>query len=133
MTLSKKANTANIVNKTKGFTLLELIIVIIILGVMSVGIAGFITLSTQTYLNVSERDELLANARFVTERLNREIRNAVPNSIRINSNSTTECLEFIPIKASTTYMDIPVIPELASKNISIIPFQDSEGNAYQCS
>jgi len=119
--------------KVSGFTLLELIIVIIILGVMSVGIASFIKLSTQTYLNVNERDELLSSARFAVERLNREVRNAVPNSVRINSNATTECLEFIPIKASTTYIDIPVIPEPASKNIEAIPFQDVSGNTYQCS
>lgn len=53
--------------KESGFTLLELIIVIILLGVMAVGITGFITLSTQTYLNVTERDELLASARFAVK------------------------------------------------------------------
>jgi len=123
MTLSKKANTANTANKTKGFTLLELIIVIIILGVMSVGIAGFITLSTQTYLNVSERDELLANARFVTERLNREIRNAVPNSLRLTN--AGQCLEFTPIIESTTYTDIPVAPETARNTINVIKFDEA--------
>ena len=90
--------------KESGFTLLELIIVIILLGVMAVGITGFITLSTQTYLNVTERDELLASARFAVERLNREVRNALPNSLRVKTNVDTnkQCLEFIPIQASTT-------------------------------
>jgi len=134
MTLSKKANTANIANKTKGkgFTLLELIIVIIILGIMSVGIAGFITLSTQTYLNVSERDELLANARFVIERLNREIRNAVPNSIRVKNSSSMQCIEFVPIEASTTYIDIPVAPEAARNTITVIPFNNKNDTPYKC-
>tara|TARA_R110002050_G_scaffold229622_2_gene365205 strand:+ start:18 stop:881 length:864 start_codon:yes stop_codon:yes gene_type:complete len=116
-----------------GFTLLELIIVIIILGVMAVGIAGFMTLSTQTYLNVTERDELLANARFVIERLNREIRNAVPNSIRIDNNSIMQCIEFVPIAASTTYIDIPVIPEVASTSFTAIRFNDVSGDPYACS
>jgi len=118
---------------TKGFTLIELILVIIILGVMAVGITGFIKLTTQTYLNASERTELLANARFAVERFNRELRNAVPNSIRINENSNTECLEFVPIKASTTYIDIPVVPELALSELTVIPFQGIDGNPYQCS
>jgi len=115
-----------------GFTLIELILVIIILGVMSVGIAGFITLSTQTYLNVTERDELLGNTRFVIERLNREIRNAVPNSIRIKNSNSRQCIEFVPIVASTIYIDIPVAPETASSTISVIPFNDNNGDPYEC-
>ena len=115
-----------------GFTLLELVIVIIILGVMSVGIAGFIKLTTQTYLNVTERDELLANSRFVVERLNREIRNAVPNSIRVKNINAMHCIEFVPIIASSTYIDIPVAPELPRTTISAIPFNDQNGNPYRC-
>jgi len=118
--------------KIKGFTLLELIIVIIILGVMAVGISGFISLTTQTYLNVSERDELLANARFVVERLNREIRNAVPNSVRVANGLGWHCLEFIPIVGSTTYINIPDTSEQASNNLLVIPFLDKNGNGYQC-
>ena len=110
-------------NKNLGFTLMELIIVIMILGVMSVGIAGFINLSTQTYLNVTERDELLANARFSVERLNREIRNAVPSSIRETRNGAMHCLEFVPILTSTVYTEIPVAPELAVSVLNVIPFQ----------
>ncbi|HCM47676.1 MAG TPA: hypothetical protein DIS98_09280 [Colwellia sp.] len=106
-----------------GFTLMELIIVIIIMGVMSVGIAGFIKLSTQTYVNVTERDELLANARFAVERLNREVRNAVPNSMRVRSNGIIRCLEFVPIITSTIYTEIPVAPETAVNTLTVIPFQ----------
>lgn len=115
-----------------GFTLLELIIVIIILGVMSVGIAGFIKLTTQTYLNVTERDALLSNTRFVVERLNREIRNAVPNSLRTKNVNGMHCLEFVAIEASTTYIDIPVAPEVIRNSITVIPFNDRNGNLYQC-
>jgi MSHA biogenesis protein MshO len=119
--------------KSSGFTLLELIIVIIILGVMSVGIASFIALSTQTYLNVSERDDLLSSARFAIERLNREIRNAVPNSIRVKSDDTRQCIEFTPIKASTIYIDIPVVPDAKSTEINVVSFVDSNNNAFSCS
>jgi len=118
----------------KGFTLIELILVIIILGIMAVGISGFITLSTQTYLNATSRDELIGNARFAIERLTRELRNAVPNSIRVRSWSgdSIQCLQFTPIIASTVYTDIPVAPELPSRILSVIPFEDDEGNPYQC-
>lgn len=120
----------------KGFTLMELILVIIILGIMAVGISGFITLSTQTYLNATNRDELIGNARFVIERLSRELRNAMPNSIRIDSfgtgSNTRHCIQFVPIVASTVYTDIPVAPEPASKILEVIPFNNDSGTPYQC-
>ncbi len=117
---------------SKGFTLLELIIVIIILGVMAVGISGFISLTTQTYLNVSERDDLLSSARFAVERLNREIRNAVPNSIRVSNDTLRQCIEFSPVIASTIYTDAPVSPELGRLDVSVIPFQLNNSD-YSCS
>ncbi len=115
-----------------GFTLMEMIVVIIILGAMAVGIAGFITLSTQTYVNVSERDELLSSARFAIERLNREVRNAVPNSIRVLSTSTHQCLEFVPTIASTIYTDIAVTPEAPRTDLSVIRIIDNNDNDYVC-
>jgi len=121
---------------SKGFTLLELIIVIILLGVMAVGISGFITLATQTYLNVSERDKLLSSARFAVERLNREVRDAVPNSVRVKqgvfSGFDIQCIEFVPTVASTTYTDIPISPEIATDDITVIPFVGDDGSDYQC-
>ena len=117
---------------SQGFTLLELVLVIIILGVMAVGVSGFITLSTQTYLNATNRDELIGNARFVIERLSRELRNVVPNSIRINTFDAGQCIQFTPITASTIYIDIPVAPEVASKTLSVIPFiDDLTGTTYE--
>lgn len=120
--------------KNQGFTMMEMILVIIILGIMSVGISGFISLSTQTYVNASARDELIGNARFVIERLNRELRNAAPNSIRTRTfnGGLLQCIQFTPIAASTVYTDIPVLPEPASLALSVIPFNDTEGNPYQC-
>jgi MSHA biogenesis protein MshO len=122
--------------KHQGFTLVELVMVIVLLGVMAVGITGFIGLSTQTYINVSSRDELLASARFAIERLNRELRNAVPNSVRVKqgvfAGFDIQCIEFVPTVASTTYTEIPVSPEPATDLITVIPFVGEDGNAYQC-
>ena len=121
---------------SKGFTLLELVMVMVLLGVMAVGITSFVSLTTQTYVNVSARDELIASARFVVERLNREIRNAVPNSVRVKSGTFAgidiQCLEFAPIVASTIYTDIPVAPDPLSDTLTVIEFNGQDGNDYQC-
>lgn len=108
----------------KGFTLVELVLVIVLLGIVGVGVTSFIGLSTQIYGNVTARDALIANGRFVIERLNRELRQALPNSIRVNQNATTQCIEFVPIRVSGSYQDLPVSPESAASQVSLIADPD---------
>ena len=112
---------------TQGFTLIELVTVIVLLGILSVSIGGFIKLSSQIYVDVSSRDELIASARFSVERMNREIRNALPNSVRTinNTGNTIQCLEFIPTITSAVYLDIPVFPEPVSDKITLVRFNDA--------
>ena len=116
----------------RGFTLLELVIVIVLLGIMATGISSIIGLSTQTYVNVSNRDKLISSARFAVERLNREIRNALPNSVRVKNTVGLNCIEFVPIIASTTYTHIPLSTEPASNLLTVIPFQGKGASDYHC-
>ena len=48
----------------KGFTLVELVTVIIVLGIVSIGVTSFIRSGVQIFNDVSERDELLSQSRF---------------------------------------------------------------------
>jgi len=95
-----------------GFTLVELIAVIVILGIVSLGVTNFIGNSTQMYVDTAERDDILAKSRYSVERLNRAIRYALPNSIRVAANKppgqdvNSHCLEFFPIEWSTFYLSI---------------------------
>jgi MSHA biogenesis protein MshO len=104
--------------KVKGFTLVEMITVIVLLGILSIGISGFIKLGTQVYVDVSNRDELISSARYGVERLNRELRIALPNSARTISNILQQCIEFYPTLTSVVYLDIPVSPELPSSTLT---------------
>ena len=106
--------------KRNGFTLIELVLVIAILGIISVGFVGFINIGSNVYENVSGRDALISDARFSVERLNRELRNALPNSIRITDDGTNYCLEFIPIKTSHIYTNIAADGDPAIDEISVI-------------
>lgn len=107
-------------NRNQGFTLIELVLVIAILGIISVGFIGFINIGSNVYQNVSNRDALISDARFSVERLNRELRNALPNSIRIIDDGSTQCLEFVPIMASSIYLNIPVFPDIARDTLDIV-------------
>lgn len=114
----------------RGFSLIEIIVVIIILGVLATGISTFINFGTQVYTDATDRDEVVASARFAIERLNREVRIAVPNSIRINANNLTgasakQCIEFTPIVLSTIYTEIAVSPEPAVNEIKVITFDEA--------
>lgn len=96
----------------RGFTLVELIAVIVILGIVSLGVTNFIGNSTQMYVDTAERDDVLSKSRYTVERLNRAIRYALPNSIRVAANQppgqvvNSHCLEFFPIEWSTFYLSI---------------------------
>ena len=103
---------------TSGFTLIEMITVIVVLGVLAVGATSFLKFGTQIFTETTARDELISSARFAIERINREVRNAVPNSAKIDANG---CLAFFPIVASSIYIDAPVAPESARTSIEVIP------------
>jgi len=123
-------NRAQHFDAIRGFSLIEMIIVIVVLGVLATGISTFINFGTQVYSEATAREQVISSARFAIERLNREIRTAMPNSVRINSNSLTgettakQCIEFSPIVLSTIYTDIAVAPEPASNEIKVIAFDE---------
>ena len=113
-------------SKAKGFTLIEMVAVMLLLAVLAAGIGSFIKLGSQIYVDSSTRSELISSGRFVVERLNRELRTALPNSVRVNSNGgSIVCVEYTPSVISSTYIDIPVAPEAASDQVTIARLFDN--------
>ena len=112
----------------QGFTLLEIIIVVVILGVLAIGVTTYIGFGTQVYTDATDRTEVVSSARFSIERLNREIRSALPNSVRVNGNTAKQCIEFMPIVLSTIYTDIAVLPEPSTAAIKVIAFDEETFN-----
>jgi MSHA biogenesis protein MshO len=110
--------------RQKGFTLIEMVIVIVILGILATSVTSFIRFGTQGYTDAVDRDELISTARFVIERLNREVRHALPNSIRVTNTNAMQCLEYVPIVSSAVYLDIPVAPDAASNSIDVMMLRD---------
>ncbi len=76
-----------------GFTLVELIVVIVLTGIMAGGMIMFFKPAIQNYLAVSRRASLSNMADNAVRMINSEVRSAVPNSIRLINN---RCVELVP-------------------------------------
>ena len=87
-----------------GFTVIEMVSVIVLLGILSAGATLFIGDSVRIYNDSARRGELTQQGRFIVERINRELRNALPGSVRASNNGATHCLEFTPIVAASSYL-----------------------------
>ncbi|MGR6859446.1 PulJ/GspJ family protein [Aliivibrio salmonicida] len=96
----------------QGFTLIEMIISIILLAIVGISISAIIQHSITLYTDTTTREELLLQGRFVTNRMQKEINDAVPNSVQVNS--ATHCIEWLPITNTALYEDLPLAPEQAN-------------------
>ncbi len=90
------------VNKSTGFTLIELVVVILILGILSFILVNILRGPMQAYLDVERRARLVDIAETALQRMTREIRLALPNSVRI---SGTTAIEFLRTRDGGRYRD----------------------------
>ncbi|MCG8610602.1 MAG: type II secretion system GspH family protein [Pseudomonadales bacterium] len=90
-----------------GFTLIELLMVIVIASILGVGVVQFIVHSMQGVLDTAGRQQMAVTGALLAERITREMREALPNSVRVFSmnGATDNCVEWIPIIGAANYID----------------------------
>lgn len=88
-----------------GFTLVEIIMVIAIIGIIGGMVAVFVTAPIQGYVDSVRRAELTDAADVALRRLTRDIRLALPNSLRVMTVGDINYIEFIMTSSGGRYRD----------------------------
>jgi MSHA biogenesis protein MshO len=114
----------------KGFSLIELISVLVILGLLSSIGVSFVVKTMQSYQQTQAMAKLTMHARQAMERMSRQLRSALPYSVRIVNSG--QCIEFMPIASGGFYLN-PVADTknaaAAQSSISVAPHQIDFGAA----
>lgn len=90
--------------RARGFTIVELVVVIVILGIVSSMVAVFVTVPVRSYIDTAARVELADIADTATRRIARDVRLALPNSVRVDP--TGRYLELLLTKTGGRYLSV---------------------------
>lgn len=94
---------SGVVRTQPGFSLIELVTVIVILSIVAVLGSNFIVISVESYDRAQQRSKLVNSGRQAIERITRQLRTALPNSLRVDVVNGL-CIELIPVTGGGSYM-----------------------------
>jgi MSHA biogenesis protein MshO len=92
-------------SRQAGFSLVEAIVVIAITGILSSVVAVFIQGPVQSYMDASRRAALTDIADTAARRVGRDLRLALPNSVRVMTSGGLVYLEFLATVTGGRYKD----------------------------
>ena len=87
----------------RGFTLVEMVTVIVITAILSSVVAIFISGPIKGYVDSARRAELTDNADIALRRIGRDLRRALPNSVRVTSVGGVWYLEYLEVRTGGRY------------------------------
>ena len=86
-----------------GFTLIELIVVMMVVGILSGIVALFIRHPLEGYMSAARRAALVDAADTALLRVARDVRLALPNSLRVSQSGGVTYLEYLPLQDGGRY------------------------------
>lgn len=107
----------------RGFTLIEMVLTMVVIAIITLGVSSYLQLGADGYVDTVIRERQQGEARFAMERISREVRHAVPNSLSVSPDN--KCLTFVPIKQHGFYFDFT---NLTNQLNVVKPSGSSAGN-----
>jgi MSHA biogenesis protein MshO len=101
------------ISKALGFTLVELVIVIVISGILAVVVAPIVSGTFANYTDTSRRVVLVDAAEASMRQITKDIRDAIPNTLRTNGT----VIELMPIREGGRYR----YSDTATDNTALTP------------
>lgn len=93
--------TSHARGRARGVTLIEMIMVIVITGIIGAAIALFIRQPVESYVDATRRAQLTDIADTALRRLTRDLRTALPNSVRVDA--TGRYIEYLQTSGGGRY------------------------------
>ena len=94
-----------------GFTLVEVVIVIILTSIIAVGVAVFIRMPVRSYVDSAARADLVDTGDTALRRMARDLRLALPNSVRVNTDgSGASYIELLLTRTGGRYLALEDAP-----------------------
>ncbi len=90
-------------SRARGVTLVEMIVVIAITGIVAAVVAVFIKRPVEGYVDAARRAELTDIADTALRRITRDLRTALPNSIRVTTVGSIVYLEYLQTSGGGRY------------------------------
>lgn len=88
-----------------GFTLIEAIVSMVIMGILASVVFSLMVKPVQSYFDSVRRAELTDTADVALRRITRDVRRALPNSLRVTTVAGVNYIEFIMTSAGGRYRD----------------------------
>jgi MSHA biogenesis protein MshO len=112
---------------TRGVTLVEMIVVIVITGILAAAVALFIRRPIEGYMDAARRVELTDIADTALRRMTRDLRTALPNSVRVTQVGSAYYIEYLEVRTGGRFRsEVPA----AAVPTSAATCPDTDGDTF---